>query len=469
MTPAHVESRRKKRGKEMPSATYSCSIVGKSSGTSAVAASAYHAAEKIYNRESGYSYDYTRKAEGVVSKGIEVPENHADWMTDRAELWNRVEQNEREVSTRPESAQYCRRYIIGLPSELSQDENIDLVKNFIHETYTSKGMIADWAIHLPSENGDDRNLHVHIDTTLRSIVQNPETGEYEFGNKNRDWNKPLIIERDGEKQKIRPIEIERKEWEKAVNREYERKGLDVRLNMNSLEKQGIQKEPQQHMGHGATELVRKGEEADRQRYASQDKTLSLNLVNDTDKNIERNEVGNTDKGQLEKEIKQLEREYTIAEKMESIIDDPTRTRETVKYYQNEDNKDHNEITEQAVKDTIYKQGIQYAELYKKLEEEQKKEATQERAEKIRNVQTKGIEIAKINNKGDRIEMLEYANRESFKNKGFEQELQNRKAEIAQQRADAERERIKAEVEEIAKLQEKERRERERNQERGMSR
>lgn len=456
MTPAHVEIRGRKRGKKkMACTTYSCSLIGKGSGTSAVAASAYHAAEKIYDKVSGYNYDYTRKENEVLAQGIEAPTNRADWMTNRADLWNRVEQNEMNVSTRPESAQYCRRYIIALPSELNQEENISLLKNYIHDNFTSKGMITDWAIHSPNAEGDERNIHAHINNTLRDIRLNPENGEYEFGNKNRSWNQT--------------IPQERKNWEKAVNLEYERKGLDVRLNMDSLEKQGIQKEPQQHMGHGATELVRKGEEADRKRYASQDKTQSHNLVKETDKNIDRNEIGNNDKGQLETEIKQLEREYTITEKMESIIDDPTRTREATKYYQNIDNKDYNEITEQAVKDTIYKQGIQYAELYKKLEEEQKKEATQERAEKIRNVQTKGIEIAKINNKGDRIEMLEYANRESFKNKGFESELQNRKAQIAQQRVDAERERIKAEVEEIAKLQEKERRERERNQERGMSR
>ncbi len=70
-------------------------------------------------------------------------------------------------STRPKEGgrAACAELIFALPEELSKTENIALVREFVRENLTSKGMVADWVYH-------DRqgNPHVHLMTTLRPLT-----------------------------------------------------------------------------------------------------------------------------------------------------------------------------------------------------------------------------------------------------------------------------------------------------------
>ncbi|WP_179381796.1 MobQ family relaxase [Jannaschia marina] len=157
------------------------SVISRSQGRSATAAIAYRVAERITDRRTGLVFDYAAKA-GVEHTEILAPSHAPDWVSDRSELWNRVE----EAETRKNS-QVAREVRVALPDELSHAERVELVRGFVREQFVERGMVADVAIHAPGREGDERNHHAHILLTTR------EVGENGFTAKNRDWNKVEVL------------------------------------------------------------------------------------------------------------------------------------------------------------------------------------------------------------------------------------------------------------------------------------
>ena len=198
-------------------------IIGRTSGRSSVAASAYRAAEKIRNEHDGITHDYTRKT-GVVHSEILLPENAPPEYQDRAILWNAVENSEKRYD-----AQTAREVEISLPVELDRQEQIDIMRAYIQDNFTSKGMCADFALH----DKEDGNPHAHVMLTMRHVSK---TG---FGGKNRDWNKDEYLAQW------------RENWANICNDKFREKGLNIRIDHRTLEEQGIRREPTIHVGRSA--------------------------------------------------------------------------------------------------------------------------------------------------------------------------------------------------------------------------
>ncbi|WP_407724425.1 MobA/MobL family protein [Ruminococcus sp. JL13D9] len=74
-------------------------VIGRSTGRSAVAASAYMSCSKILNDYDGVLHDFTRKR-GLVWEHIFLPENAPQEWQDRSELWNAVERTEKTKDSR---------------------------------------------------------------------------------------------------------------------------------------------------------------------------------------------------------------------------------------------------------------------------------------------------------------------------------------------------------------------------------
>jgi hypothetical protein len=195
------------------------------------------------NRTTGENVDYTRK-QGIIENGIETPDHAPEWAKDRAKLWNAVEEKENR-----KNSQFAREFNIALPSELTPEQNKKMVQDFCKEQFTNRGIVADWAIHEPNRQGDERNIHAHIMTTTRKIDRDGWTEKDREGN-TRDRLKEI-----------------RQAWEKTVNKELERNGIEKRIDCRTLEAQGIEREPQQHQGYKATAIERRGEQPDRTRTA----------------------------------------------------------------------------------------------------------------------------------------------------------------------------------------------------------
>ena len=234
-------------------AIYHCAvkIISRSSGRSSVGAAAYRAGERLENERDGRVHDYTEKG-GVVHTEIMTPDNAPEWAKDREKLWNEVEKAEKSID-----AQLCREVEIALPTELTPEQQKELVRDYVKENFVDRGMIADVAIH---DKGDG-NPHAHILLTMREVDRD--------GNWQQKCKKEYELDKDGNKQRLpsgnykcRKIETNdwnkkeslekwREGWEKTANRHLEKAGHEARIDRRSLKDQGINREPQIHEGRAA--------------------------------------------------------------------------------------------------------------------------------------------------------------------------------------------------------------------------
>lgn len=262
--------------------------------SSAVASSAYISGEALFDDMDGLTKKYRNTERILDSGGLVLPQNVPEGIHDRASLWNAIE------SLDGLHGQYCRSWDIALPHELSLDQQRALVLGFIDHEFTSRGMIADWAIHDKDESKKDsptdQNIHVHIMTTMCPIVQD-RSGKWQFGKKwksvterDEDGN-AICIGRDkrghkrykkhnipstdwGEKATLLSI---RKGWADAANEALQRAGSDTRIDHRSNRERGLSYAPTIHLGPTAARMEREGKHSERgdynRRVRAEDKQL----------------------------------------------------------------------------------------------------------------------------------------------------------------------------------------------------
>ena len=137
-------------------------VISRGVGRSAVAASAYMSCSRIYNDCDGIQHDYTRK-QGLVYEQILLPPQAPPEWKDRSVLWNAVEETEKTKDSR-----LAREFVVALPTELSTEENISLLTEYVQDNFVNDGMCADFCIH----DTDGHNPHAHIMLTVRPLDEN---------------------------------------------------------------------------------------------------------------------------------------------------------------------------------------------------------------------------------------------------------------------------------------------------------
>ena len=283
-------------------------VVSRGAGRSAVAASAYLSCSRLYNDYDGIQHDYTKK-QGLVWQEVFLPEYAPQEWKDREQLWNAVE----EVETAKDS-RLAREFVVALPIELSREEQIELLQEFIREQFVLDGMCADAAIH----DTDGHNPHAHILLTVRPL---DERGKWQYKTekeylcmkngeergftaaefrtaKNDGWEKqypykvgkkkvymvPSTAEaqgfvradkhpkstRYGRQNPIserwnseEQLAIWRAAWADATNRYLERAGFSERIDHRSNAARGLDEQPTIHEGVTARALEKKGIVSDR--------------------------------------------------------------------------------------------------------------------------------------------------------------------------------------------------------------
>lgn len=196
-------------------------IISRSKGRSSVAAAAYRSRSTLRDERQGLTFDYRENKDCAYSE-IMAPDNAEKWMYDREKLWNHIELIENR-----KNSQLSRDIEIALPKELTLEQNIDLIRDYIEQNFVSMGMIADLNIH-----NKDNNPHAHIMLTMRRIEGKG------FGTKKdaRSWNaKHLTLKW-------------RKEWADLHNHHMAKHGYDVRIDHRSYKEQGINIIPQIKLG-----------------------------------------------------------------------------------------------------------------------------------------------------------------------------------------------------------------------------
>ena len=283
-------------------------VVSRGAGRSAVAASAYLSCSRLYNDYDGIQHDYTKK-QGLVWQQIFLPEYAPQEWQDREKLWNAVE----EVETAKDS-RLAREFVVALPIELSREEQIELLQEFIQEQFVSDGMCADAAIH----DTDGHNPHAHILLTVRPLdeqrrwqyktekeylcMKNGEERGFtaaEYLNAQKEgWEKQypykvgkkkvymtpsaaeaqVLVRADKHPKSSRygrqnPITLRwnseeqlvqwRESWATAANRSLEQAGREERIDHRSHAARGLEETPTIHEGVAARAMERKGIVSDR--------------------------------------------------------------------------------------------------------------------------------------------------------------------------------------------------------------
>ncbi len=259
-------------------AIYHCSvkIIGRSKGKSVIAAAAYRAGEKLYDRETGLIHDFTRKS-GVVHREILLPDHAPKEYLDRQTLWESVTKLEKKSN-----AQFAREVEVALPVEFSKELQLAVIRNYVQTNFVSKGMCADVAIH---DRGNG-NPHAHILLTTRPIKADGTWGAKEKKDYARDENGnriPLIDKKTG-KQKLgkrneklwKRITVQANDWNDRGNVEKWRKSwaeicnrylsAEQQIDHRSYERQGIPIVPMIHEGVRARQMEQRGEVSDRCEY-----------------------------------------------------------------------------------------------------------------------------------------------------------------------------------------------------------
>ena len=134
-------------------------MVSRGAGRSAVAAAAYLSCSRMLNDYDGVQHDYTRK-QGLAWQAVFLPPMAPPEWQDREKLWNAVEEAEKNKDSR-----LAREFVAALPIELSRQQQIELLQDFIREQFVDEGMCADVAIH----DTDGHNPHAHILLTVRPL------------------------------------------------------------------------------------------------------------------------------------------------------------------------------------------------------------------------------------------------------------------------------------------------------------
>jgi ATP-dependent exoDNAse (exonuclease V) alpha subunit len=214
-------------------------VIGRKSGSSAVASAAYRSASRLRDERLDRSHDFSGKR-GVVHSEVMLPENAPRAWSDRERLWNDVEAFEIR-----KDAQLAREVEFAIPREMTQAQGIELAHDFARGEFVDRGMIADLNVHWDMAEDGSPKPHAHVMLAMRAVDENG------FGPKVRDWNRTEMVERWRER------------WAELANERLAELDIDARIDHRSWEAQGIALEPQSQIGAPAQRMEGEGNEADR--------------------------------------------------------------------------------------------------------------------------------------------------------------------------------------------------------------
>lgn len=240
----------------MPAVAFHCQakVISRTRGQSAVACAAYRARAVLEDERYGKVQDFSR-IKGLEFVWHAAPADAPAWAKDVGQTWNAVER----VEVRRNST-LAREYVAAFPHQLSAQQREWMLKDFVREEFTRKGLIATAVIHAP-DKGDERNFHSHVMVAERPVDE-------------EGWSK----HKDRSLQSKETLAVVREKWAELGARQLERAGFDVeaerwRHGHKSLKQQEAaamergdlayaeqvrHREPTTHVGHVATAIERKG-------------------------------------------------------------------------------------------------------------------------------------------------------------------------------------------------------------------
>lgn len=225
------------------------SNVSRKQGGSAVGAYSYASGQKFRDSHTGITY-YSSGRTDVISYGLILPPSAPKSFEDPQlffDAWNQAEKRK--------DASMGHKHRIALPNELSAEQQVEVVMEFIHKNFTKAGYPALYAFHsgkadehvkpasIEAPHQREDNPHVHIIASARKV------DEHGF----------QATKLDGRATYKREFLLAlRKSWADHLNATFERLGLEVRVDYRSYKDREIDQLPTPHIGPKAMALEMRG-------------------------------------------------------------------------------------------------------------------------------------------------------------------------------------------------------------------
>ena len=232
-------------------AQYRCQVkprLSRSNGASVARTAAYIEREKLEDERTGEVYDFSGHKDKALWTGIYAPKGAPEWAHDLQNLVTEIERAEKR-----KDSQLALPIELSLAHELTLEQNRWMLQDFIKENCTRPGYATIAAIHEPPHGGDERNIHAHLLVTLRTIDEN-------------GFSKTKAEQQENYMARSERVEALRASWEKHLKHHLERHGFEkeaAEVSCKSLKEQGIDREPQKHLGPTASDMERKGKQTER--------------------------------------------------------------------------------------------------------------------------------------------------------------------------------------------------------------
>lgn len=241
-------------------------VISRGAGRSVVSAAAYRHRARMTAALTGEAFSYRGGSRELAHEELTLPDQAPQWIKSLIDgrpvaraseaFWNAVDAFEARAD-----AQLAREVIIALPEELTRSENIALVRDFVRDALTAKGMVVDWVYH-----DKDGNPHIHLMTTLRPLTEagfGPkkvpllgENGEpLRVVTPDRPGGKIVYKLWAGDRETMKEWKIA---WAETANRHLALAGHDIRLDGRSYAEQGLEGIAQRHLGPQKAALARRG-------------------------------------------------------------------------------------------------------------------------------------------------------------------------------------------------------------------
>jgi Ti-type conjugative transfer relaxase TraA len=213
---------------------FTAKVISRANGSSAVGSAAYRSASRLHDQRLDRNHDFTNKS-GVVHSEVMLPEGAPERLGDRSTLWNEVEATELR-----KDGQLAREVEFAIPRELTQQQGIELARDFVQAEFVERGMIADLNVHWDIGTDGLAKPHAHVMLTMR------EVSEDGFGKKVRAWNE------------TEQLEQWRERWADHVNERLAELDIDASIDHRSFRDQGIDLSPQNKIGPAALRMAQEG-------------------------------------------------------------------------------------------------------------------------------------------------------------------------------------------------------------------
>ena len=193
-------------------------------------------------REGKYAPEQAQGKSKLEDLAHKASGNMPAWAEhDAGIFWRAADEHER-----ANGATY-REIEVALPRELTPEQRIALVEDFINQQI-GKGHAFTFAIHIPKaaiEKGDQPHAHImYSERTLDGIDRDPEQYFKRASTKNPEKGG---CKKDSAGTKERLLAT-RELWAKVQNAHLEKAGCEDRVSHLSLKAQGIDRQPEKHLG-----------------------------------------------------------------------------------------------------------------------------------------------------------------------------------------------------------------------------